>query len=222
MPGFFITFEGSEGCGKTTQIERLARRLAGIDVGREALVLREPGGTPLGEEVRGLLKRAAPGWSIEPEAELLLFAASRAQLVRATIAPALTAGRVVICDRFLDSTTVYQGVARRLDPALVAAINEFAAGARRPDVTFLLDIPAHLALERARRRESAQGQVPDRMELEPPAFYEQVRNGYLRVAQESADRFVIIDASRSIDEIETLVWQHLATRLHGLRTRDCA
>ena len=216
--GIFITFEGSEGCGKTTHITRLARRLAAGASGQEALTLREPGGTPLGEEVRRLLKHTAPGWSVVPEAELLLFVASRAQLVRETILPALAAGRVVLCDRFLDSTTVYQGVARRLEPASVGAINDFAAGALRPDVTFLLDLPADLAMRRARRREHAASQPPDRMELEPPAFYEQVRAGYLRLAEACADRFVVIDASLPIDEIEDRVWQHLTSRLHGFRS----
>ena len=215
-PGIFITFEGSEGCGKTTQIERLARRLAAGGSGREVLTLREPGGTPLGEEVRRLLKHTAPGWSVVPEAELLLFAASRAQLVREAISPALAAGRVVLCDRFLDSTTVYQGVARRLEPASVTLVNDLATGGLQPDVTFLLDLPAELALGRARRRDTATGQGPDRMEQEAPVFYEQVRAGYLRLAGAFADRFVVIDASRSIDEIEGLIWNHLTARLHGL------
>ncbi len=214
-PGIFITFEGSEGCGKTTQLERLARRLEGNGSGRSVLRLREPGGTPLGEETRRLLKHTAPGWSVVPEAELLLFAASRAQLVRETILPALAAGRVVLCDRFLDSTTVYQGVARKLLPTSVAAINEFAAGTLRPALTFLLDLPADLALDRARRRDQSEGQRPDRMELEPPAFYEQVRAGYLRLAEVCADRFVTIDASQPIDEIEGLIWKHLTARCHG-------
>ena len=215
-PGIFITFEGSEGCGKTTQIERLARRLAAGGSGREVLTLREPGGTPLGEEVRRLLKHTAPGWSVVPEAELLLFAASRAQLVRETITPALAAGRVVLCDRFLDSTTVYQGVARRLEPASVTLVNDLAAGGLWPDVTFLLDLPAELALGRARRRDLTAGQGPDRMEQEAPVFYEQVRAGYLRLAEAFSDRFVVIDASLPIDEIEGLIWNHLTARLHGL------
>ncbi len=216
-PGVFITFEGSEGCGKTTQLERLARRLAAIGgAGRPVLRLREPGGTPLGEEVRRLLKHTAPGWSVVPEAELLLFAASRAQLVREAVAPALAAGQVVLCDRFLDSTTVYQGVARRLEPVSVAAINAFAAGPLRPDVTFLLDLPAELAMARARRRDQSAGGTPDRMEQEPMAFYEQVRAGYLRLAETCAERFVTVDARLPIDDIEALIWTQLTARCHGL------
>ena len=218
-PGIFITFEGSEGCGKTTQIERLARRLSADGAPRDGavLTLREPGGTPLGEEVRRLLKHTAPGWTVVPEAELLLFAASRAQLVREVIAPALAAGRTVLCDRFLDSTTVYQGVARRLDPATIATMNAFAAGTLRPHLTFLLDLPADAALARARQRERAEGHKPDRMEQEPPEFYEQVRAGYLRLAQEHSERFVVVDALQSIDEIERVVWEHFTARCHGLR-----
>ena len=132
--GVFISFEGSEGCGKTTQIQRLAARLEAA--GQPVLLTREPGGTPLGETIRYLLKYAEEGRDMVPEAELLLFAASRAQLMRRVIEPALQAGQWVIADRFLDSTTVYQGVARRLNPEAVCFINEFAVGERRPNMTF--------------------------------------------------------------------------------------
>ena len=215
--GIFITFEGSEGCGKSTQVERLAVRLAAVAAGRPLLTLREPGGTPLGEEIRRLLKRTAPGWSVVPEAELLLFAASRAQLVREAIGPTLAAGGLVLCDRFLDSTTVYQGVARRLTLAEVAAINEFAAGPRRPDVTFLLDLPSADALERLRRRSLWANLPPDRMELELPAFYEGVRTGYLALANRHPERFVTLNAARPPDELERQIWTHLTARFHGLR-----
>ena len=216
-PGLFITFEGSEGCGKSTQVERLAGRLAATVAGRPLLTLREPGGTALGEEIRRLLKMTAPGWSVVPAAELLLFAASRAQLVRETIAPALALGGVVLCDRFLDSTTVYQGVARRLELTQVAAINEFAAGARRPDVTFLLDLPSADALERLRRRSLWANLPPDRMELELPAFYEGVRTGYLALAQLHPERFITLNAALPPDELERQIWTHLTDRFHVLR-----
>ncbi len=211
--GLFITFEGSEGCGKTTQVERLARRL-----GSGVRVFREPGGTALGEEIRRLLKFSAPGWSVSPEAELLLFAASRAQLVREAIAPALAAGGVVVCDRFLDSTTVYQGVARSLEPGHVADINRFAVGEIEPDITFLLDLPAATALERARARS-----LPlDRLEQEPAAFYEAVRAGYLALAGAFPERFVVLDASNSADDLEAAIWQQLTDRFHGLRPAHSA
>lgn len=217
--GIFITLEGSEGCGKSTQFERLRARLAAAAAAsRRPLVhLREPGGTPVGEEIRRLLKQTAPGWSILPEAELLLFAASRAQLVREIVAPTLAVGGIVLCDRFLDSTTVYQGVARRLDPAEVAAINRFAAGPRRPDVTFLLDLPSDEARTRLQRRSLWANLPPDRMELELPVFYEQVRAGYLALADQHPERFVTVDAALSPDEIEQRIWHTLLARFHGLR-----
>ena len=220
-PGILITFEGSEGCGKTTQFDRLARRLRTLADGRRVLTLREPGGTLVGEEIRRILKFTPPGWTILPETELLLFAASRAQLVREAIAPALAAGEIVMCDRFLDSTTVYQGVARRLEAEDVAAVNNFAAGGLRPDITFLLDLPTAAAFERLRQRSLWANLPPDRMELELPAFYEQVRAGYLRVAAAHADRFVVVDAAHTPDEIERLIWQQLTDRFHGFRSPGC-
>ena len=214
--GIFITFEGSEGCGKSTQVERLATRLAAVANGRPLLTLREPGGTALGEEIRRLLKMTAPGWTVVPEAELLLFAASRAQLVRETIAPTLAAGGLILCDRFLDSTTVYQGVARKLALPAVAAINDFAAGSRRPDITFLLDLPSADALARLQRRSLWANLPPDRMELELPAFYEQVRAGYLALAELHPERFVTLNAALSPDDLERRVWTVLTQRFHGL------
>jgi dTMP kinase len=216
MPaGIFITFEGSEGCGKTTQFERLAARLEAC-AGKPVATFREPGGTALGEEIRRLLKWTAPGWTILPEAELLLFAASRAQLVRESIAPALERGEMVLCDRFLDSTTVYQGVARRLQASDVAAINHFAAGDRQPDITFLLDLPVATALARVRARRQPAGEPLDRLEQESAPFYEQVRAGYLALAEACPERMIVIDASLAVDEIERLIWDHLTSRFHGL------
>jgi dTMP kinase len=220
MPaGIFITFEGSEACGKSTQFERLARRLK-ASARRPVATFREPGGTALGEEIRHLLKHTAPGWTILPEAELLLFAASRAQLVREAISPALERGDVVLCDRFLDSTTVYQGVARRLQAADVAAINRFAAGERQPDLTFLLDLPVATVLARVRARSLPGAEPLDRLEQEAPAFYEQVRAGYLALAELYPERMIVIDASLGVDEIERLIWDHLNRRFHGLCSAD--
>jgi dTMP kinase len=223
--GIFITFEGSEACGKSTQFERLKARLeaagasasAGADR-RRLVTVREPGGTPVGEEIRRLLKFAAPGWSILPEAELLLFAASRAQLAREVIAPALSGGALVLCDRFFDSTTVYQGVARRLAAADVDFINRFAAGGLRPDLTFLLDLSPDAAFERLRRRDRAlpDAPPPDRMEQEPREFYEQVRAGYLRLAASELGRIVVIDAAPSAEEVERTIWNHFTERFHGV------
>ncbi|MEI6416398.1 MAG: dTMP kinase [Verrucomicrobiota bacterium] len=206
--GLFITFEGSEGCGKSTQIARLAERLRQKNPDRELVILREPGGTALGEGVRQLLQHADPSVSIVPEAELLLFAASRAQLVREVIQPALHRGAIVLCDRFFDSTTVYQGVARALDPKQVEMINHFAVGGVVPDVTFLLDMEAAQGRERMKQR-NAQSVVVDRMEQESEFFYEAVRQGYLAVAEKEPKRFVVIDAAQSVDEVTKGIFQHL-------------
>ena len=186
--GIFITFEGSEGCGKSTQISLLAEWLRGA--GREVVLVREPGGTPSGEQIRHLLQHAPEGENLTPEAELLLFAASRAQLVREIIEPALAAGHAVISDRFLDSTTVYQGVARRIPSDATASINAFAVGTCLPDVTFLLDLDPEVAASRIGNREK------DRIEREPASFFQAVREGYLAVAASNRDRIRIIDASR--------------------------
>ena len=215
-PGIFITFEGSEGCGKSTQFERLFRRLTAGESPPRVLTLREPGGTPVGEEIRRLLKFTPPEWKIMAETELLLFAASRAQLVREAIAPALAAGEIVMCDRFLDSTTVYQGVARRLDASDVATVNNFAAGGLRPDITFLLDLSTGEALERLRQRSLWANLPPDRMELELPEFYEQVRRGYLQLAAAHPERFVVVDAAGTPDEIEGRIWEQIIDRFHGI------
>jgi dTMP kinase len=191
QPGFFISFEGSEGCGKSTQIGLLMQALGAA--GLEVVLVREPGGTAIGETIRHLLQHADEGRAMAAETELLLFAASRAQLVRETILPALAAGRVVVSDRFLDSTTVYQGIARKIAAGQVAAINEFAAGARRPDVTFLLDMDSAEAMRRLAERTATR---PDRMEEEPPEFYEAVRQGYLALATREPDRVRVLDAGQ--------------------------
>jgi dTMP kinase len=211
--GFFITFEGSEGCGKSTQIGLLAEQLRAV--GQSPLAIREPGGTPLGEQIRHILKHSDEGANMAPETELLLFAASRAQLVREVIAPALDAGRVVISDRFYDSTTVYQGVARAIPAASVAAVNQFAAGARQPDVTFLLDMDAARAFERAVSRRKPE-ELADRMEQEPLAFYEAVRQGYLELASREAARFCVLDATGSPDDIAGQIRAELNRRNHAL------
>lgn len=208
--GLFITFEGSEGCGKSTQVQRLAARLEKADL--PFVVTREPGGTPIGETIRHLLKFAPQGNSMTPEAELLLFAASRSQLVRELIQPRLAAGEIVIADRFADSTTVYQGVARRLEANAVASINEFAVGDCWPDITFVLDLEAPLALARLRRRVRPAG-APDRMEQEPLDFYERVRQGYLALAAAAPARVRLIDAAASPDVVEAQIWRELSTAL---------
>jgi dTMP kinase len=194
--GFFISFEGSEGCGKSTQIHLLVEALSPLGI--TPVLVREPGGTPIGETLRHLLQPASEGYAMAPETELLLFAASRAQLVREIIHPALNSGQVVISDRFLDSTTVYQGVARKISLETVEAINSFAAGSRLPEITFLLDMDPFEAHRRIVRRS---GNHRDRMEEESPAFYQAVRDGYLKLAANHKDRICLLDATKPEKEI---------------------
>jgi dTMP kinase len=208
--GAFITFEGSEGCGKSTQVLRLARRLE--QAGVRTLVTREPGGTAIGEKIRHLLQFAPESFAMTPEAEVLLFTASRSQLVREIIEPALAEGTVVISDRFFDSTTVYQGVARKLPPAIVETLNAFAVGTARPNATFILDVDVETARTRMLRRVRPIA-VDDRMEQEPVEFYERVCQGYRALAAREPDRFIVIDGRQSPDAIEAEIWRALGDRL---------
>jgi len=205
----FITFEGSEGCGKTTQVQKLAERLARSGVTH--LVTREPGGTPIGETIRELLQFAPHNSSMTPETELFLFEASRSQLVREIIKPALERGMCVIADRFFDSTTVYQGAARTLDRELIERLNTFAVGDCIPDVTFVLDVDAATAKSRMQGPRKT-----DRMEQQPAEFYERVREGYRALAKREPSRVVLIDGSRTADEIENEIWKILASRFPNL------
>src|SRR5256885_11237861 len=191
----FITFEGSEGCGKSTQVQLLANRLdiAGIPF----LITREPGGTAIGESIRELLQFAPQSTGMTPETEVLLFEASRAQLVREIIKPALDRGECVIADRFFDSTTVYQGVARKLDKKVVRQLNAFAVGDCIPVITLLLDVD--LETTRARMKGPRR---PDRMEQEADEFYEKVRDGYFELAKWQKDRVVVIKGWESPTDIE--------------------
>lgn len=206
--GKFITFEGSEGCGKSTQIERFVEMLQGR--GFSVLQTREPGGTPVGEKIRHLLQFDPEAEDLSAESELLLFAASRAQLVRRVIEPALDAGTWVVADRFFDSTTIYQGVGRGLDLDSVKEINAFAVGACLPDLTFLLDLDVEVGHQRA---VAASGEDLDRMEDQPMAFFETVRLGYLELAREAPERIAVIDASASIDEVTAEMEKEFEARL---------
>ena len=206
MQGLFISFEGGEGVGKSTQIKALTRRLR--EVGKQVLATREPGGTPLCESIRNLLQSDQE--VICPEAELLLFTASRAQLCRQVIQPALERGDIVICDRFMDSTRVYQGVARAIPSAMVDQINQFSVGSCQPDLTFLIDLEPHQGLQRVRQR--ACGSL-DRMEQESLDFFQAVRQGYLALALNEPERFVTLDGQQSIEELEKTIWAALETKL---------
>jgi dTMP kinase len=202
----FITFEGSEGCGKTTQVGRLAARLERAGV--PWLITREPGGTPIGESIRDLLQFAPHNSNMTSETELLLFEASRSQLVREVIKPALERGMCVIADRFSDSTTVYQGAARKLDRQTIERLNVFAVGDCVPEITFVLDVDAATAESRMQR----QPRKADRMEQQPVEFYELVREGYRELAAHDPKRIVMIDGSGDVDEIEKQIWEMLCSR----------
>jgi len=207
----FITFEGSEGCGKSTQVRRLAARLENSGV--PYLVTREPGGTSIGETIRELLQFTSHNAAMTPETELLLFEASRSQLVRETIKPALERGVCVIADRFFDSTTVYQGTARKLDRQIVEQLNVFAADDCVPNITFVLDVDA--ATARSRMQEPRRA---DRMEQEPAEFYERVRSAYRELATREPKRIVLIDGSRNADDIANEIWKMLCSRFPNLIT----
>jgi len=179
-------------------------------------VTREPGGTPIGEKIRHLLKFAPESVAMTPETELLLFEASRSQLVREVIQPALDRGTVVISDRFADSTTVYQGVARRLDQEMVGHLNTFAVGNCWPDLTFLLDIDVETAHARMLRRVRPAATGIDRMEQEPVRFYEAVCAAYRQLATREPHRICLIDATRSPDEMEHEIWDVITMRFGQL------
>ncbi len=213
----FITFEGPEGCGKTTQAQVLFHRLQAR--GYPVALLREPGGTALGERIREILLHAADV-PLSPHAEALLFAASRAQFVTEAIRPRLAAGMVVLCDRFADSTLAYQGYGRGLDLAALQAVLDFATGGLLPDLTFLLDLPAEEGLRRKQQNELLSG-LPDwdRFEQEQVAFHRRVREGYLRMAA-AGGRWVIVDASQSLAVAEQQIWQHVCQKLPHRRPSD--
>jgi dTMP kinase len=205
----FISLEGGEAVGKSTQIELLSQRL--IKLGHKTLVTREPGGTPLSESIRHLLKHAPEGRGMTPETELLLFLASRAELVRKVIVPTLDRGMWVLSDRFLDSTTVYQGAGRRLPTEVVERVNAFAVGTQLPGLTLVLDLEPEAARERQIRRSLPPGSGTfDRMEAEPLDFFERVRQGYADVAKAHPQRVKIVSAAGSIEATAEGVWKEVA------------
>jgi dTMP kinase len=201
--GKFITFEGGEGAGKSTQAKRLAERLerTGISV----IVTREPGGTPVGEDVRELIMRDHP---TDPVTELLLFAAARAEHVTSVIRPALDDGTWVISDRFLDSTRVYQGKLYGLEPEFIAQLERFTVAPDYPDLTLILDLPASAGIERAQLRGTLSRYDAERIET-----HEALREGFLEIADAEPLRCVLIDASLSVSSVETAVWQAVSSHL---------
>lgn len=196
--GRFITFEGIDGCGKTTQLRMLAQWLR--DHGRDVIETVEPGGTSIGRQIRKILLDPASA-DIQPRAELLLYFASRAQNVDEVIRPALDGGRTVLCDRFTDSTLVYQGCGRGLDSEVVHDLDRIACRGLRPDVTILIDIDLETSLARAKRRNERTGPSESRIDDESATFHERVRRGYLALAKAEPDRIVVIDGTAGIGEV---------------------
>jgi len=223
----FITFEGSEGGGKSTQIQILAQRLRAP--GRPVRVLREPGGTPIGEEIRHTLKHSEANHAMTSETELLLMNASRAQLVREVIRPALAAGEIVLCDRFHDSTTAYQGYGRQLDLAKVKAMTDFAVEHTRPDLTLLLEVPLEISEARRLSRQATLLEISpaapsgaghpklpfnkplrDRMEQADRAFFQRVQEGFRAIALAEPRRVRVIDATQSEPAVAARIWEIVA------------
>jgi dTMP kinase len=216
MSGVFITFEGTEGSGKSTQIQRLAQRWRAR--GRVVRTLREPGGTPIGEEIRHTLQHSDRNQAMTPEAELLLINASRAQLVREMIRPALAGGEIVLCDRFYDSTVAYQGYGRELELRLVRIMIDFAVGATRPDLTFFLRLPLVLSEQRRQARRRQPGTPRDRMEEADRNFFARVERGYEAIATAEPQRVRVLDATRSIEALSDQIWGHTTALIDGATT----
>jgi dTMP kinase len=209
--GFFITFEGIEGCGKTTQLRLLMERLQAA--GEKVTATREPGGCPIADQMRAILLDAGNS-AITPLSELLLYAAARAQHVQEVIAPALERGEIVLCDRFTDATVAYQGHGRGLDLATIAQLNQLATGGTDPALTLLIDCPVEIGLGRALARiEAGSGAREERFELESIQFHQRVRQGYLGLADAFPERFIVIDGSGGVAETENLVNAALADRI---------
>ncbi len=206
--GKLISFEGSEGSGKSTQISLLAAHLQ--KAGKEVVTTREPGGTEIGEQIRNIIVHNSKGDEMCPETELLLFTAARAQVVREIIVPALIAGQYVLTDRYLDSSTVYQGIARNLAAGPVADINRFAVGNVMPDVTVIIDVPTEVSISRLKQRTT---DLPDRMERENIDFYNKVREGYLLLAKNMPDRVILVDGTKSVAQVAKTIWEHIEVLL---------
>ena len=200
MKGLLITFEGTEGCGKSTHIALLSEQLHAL--GRTVRLVREPGGTPIGEEIRHTLKHSSSNHSMTSEAELLLMNASRAQLVREVIRPALAAGEIILCDRFYDSTTAYQGHGRGLNLKTVKTVIDFAVGDTRPHLTLLLHVPPEVSRARLASRQSTLPFVRDRIEEADQSFFDRVVKGYRALAAAEPERVKLIAAVDTVEAVK--------------------
>lgn len=212
-PGKLITFEGIDGCGKSTQMRLVEQYL--LEQGAPVVSTREPGGTELGKKIRSALLDGGPG-SVEPLAELLLYAADRAHHVRRIIMPALAEGKTVLSDRFYDATTVYQGYARGFDLSLVNQLNALATGGLKPDLTLLFDLDVEIGLRRTRKRGDTAGAMaaqPDRLDQEPTEFHERVRRAYLEIAALEPQRFRVIPSAGPVEETFALTLKAIGDSL---------
>lgn len=207
MAGVFITFEGTEGSGKSTHAAHVVRRIAALK--REVIATREPGGTPLGERIRDVIKHDPSANGMSAEAETLLFQTSRAELVRRVIRPAIERGAVVICDRFTDSTLAYQGAGRGLNLGQLAAVCNFATGGLVPNLTILMDVDVDTSLRRMQERNEKAGIPTDRIEAEDRQFHERIRQGFLTLATANPGRIKRVDAVGSFDTVAAEVWRHV-------------
>lgn len=203
--GLFITFEGIDFSGKSLQVKKLADRLRRL--GRKVDIFREPGGTVISEKIRRILLDKSHG-EMHPFTELLLYSAARAQLVQEKILPFLADGKIVICDRFADSSTAYQGYGRDIPAETIRKAHSIAIGNLKPNITFLLDIEPNLAF----RRKTGKRQL-DRLESEELDFYRRVQKGYLEIASREKNRFVVIDATRPPEEIQQIIWTETKKKL---------
>jgi dTMP kinase len=199
----FVTFEGPEGCGKTTQMRSLADHLR--EQGFDVLVTREPGSTPIGERVRAILLDPTHTEML-PSTEFLLFSAARAQHVGQVVRPHLARGGIVLCDRYADSSLAYQGYGHQLDLAALRTITHFATGGLAPDLTFYLDVPVALGL---RRKAGGDGDAWNRMEQKEITYHERVRAGYLSMAAQEPGRWVIVDATQQVDAVQAIIRRSL-------------
>lgn len=206
--GFFITFEGGEGAGKSIQVEILTSHLH--EEGYQLVVTREPGGTQIGEQIR-VITHDPENVDLDPVAEAYLMSAARAQHVTEIIKPALDAGKIVVCDRFVDSSIAYQGYGRKLGPDVIAKLNELAVDGAIPDLTLFLNISAEVGMKRRGKT-----QKRDRLDLQQADFYKRVHAGYLQLAKQHPDRFVVIDASRTIEKVAIEIWDVVKERLNSI------
>ncbi|HEX2137629.1 MAG TPA: dTMP kinase [Microvirga sp.] len=213
MRGRFITFEGGEGAGKSTQVERLRRRVEAL--GHPVIVTREPGGSPRAERIReAILSGRAKAFG--PAAEALLFYAARADHLETLIRPALEKGINVLCDRFADSTRAYQGALGQVPPGILSSLDRVVVGETEPDLTIVLDVPAEVGLARARRRRDEKGEGADRFESERRSFHEALRQAFRDIARARPERCVLVDASADPDTVEEAIWTAVRERAQAL------